>query len=133
MEAALRALLASSAAVTAHADATRINWGAHPQGAGGPYLVMFVIDGSEGLHMQGPDGLWQGRVQIDAYAATIDAAHQLSVAVTRLLHGYRGGGFRLIRHGATRHHGRESGTNEAERLFRIGMDFFISWRAGHAD
>ena len=127
MEEALRTLLTSSAAITAIAPASRINWVVHPQGAGLPALVLSVVSDAEGLTMQGPDGLSDGRVQIDAYAVTYGEAKTLSRAVRAVLHGYRGGGFRLVQHVATRD-SREGGTNEAERPFRVSMDFTTHWR-----
>jgi hypothetical protein len=128
MEEALRALLAASSGVTAHVTAGRINWGAHRQGAGGPYIVLTVISGNEGLTMQGPDGLTAFRVQADVYAATYGAAKAAARAVIARLHGYRGGQFRLIEHADSRD-SREGGTNEAERPHRVGLDFIVNWRA----
>lgn len=128
MEETLLALLASSAAITAIAPATRINWGAHPQGAALPGLVLNVIDDAEGLHLKGKDGLSQGRVQIDCYAMTFGQAKLLSRAVRNALHGYRGGGFRLVEHVSARD-SREGGTNEAERPFRVSLDFNTNWRS----
>ena len=127
MEQALRTLLASSAAITAIAPAGRINWGVHPQGVPLPALVLNTIGDAEGLTMQGPDGLSEGRLQIDAYAVTYAEAKNLSRAVRTVLHGYRGGGFRLVQHVTTRD-SREGGTNEAERPFRCSMDFTTHWR-----
>ena len=127
MEEQLRAALLASSGVTALAPAPRINWGTHPQGEPLPALVLNVISDAEGLTMQGPDGLSEGRVQIDAYAMTYGEAKTLSRAVRSVLHGYRGGGFRLVQHVATRD-SREGGTNEAERPFRVSMDFTTHWR-----
>ena len=128
MEEQLRAILLASSGVTALAPAARINWGTHPQGAGLPAVVLNTISDNEGLTQQGPDGLFEGRVQIDAYAATYEAAKQLSRAVRAVLHGYSGGGFGLVQHVATRD-SREGGTNEAERPFRVSLDFTTAWRA----
>lgn len=127
MEEAFLALLVSASGVTAHVPAARINWGAHPQGTGTPYIVLTVISDNEGLTMQGPDGLSQGRVQADVYAPTYGAAKLASRAVRDLLHGYRGGGFQLIEHAGSRD-SREGGSNEAERLHRVSMDFMTHWR-----
>ena len=128
MEEQLRALLLASSGVTALAPAARINSGTHPQGAGLPGLVLNTISDAEGLTQQGPDGLFEGRVQIDAYAMTYGQAKQLSRAVRAVLHGYSGGGFGLVQHVATRD-SREGGTNEAERPFRVSLDFTTAWRA----
>ena len=127
MEEALLALLASSGGVTAHVSPARINWGAHPQGTGGPYIVLFVISDVPGLTMSGPDGMTAFRVQCDVYGSTYAAAKLAARAVATLLHGYRGGQFRLIEHAGSRD-SREGGTNEADRLFRVSLDFIIHWR-----
>lgn len=160
MEEAFLALLAGSSTVTAHVAAGRINWGAHPQGAGGPYIVLTVISEVPGLTLTGADGLAAFRVQADVYAATHTAAKQAARAVITRLHGYseprlfdravaidengeHGGapinendrlsppvsaGFiRLIEHAGSRD-SREGGTNEADRLFRVGLDFLTHWR-----
>jgi hypothetical protein len=127
MEEAFQALLAASSGVTALVPAARINWGAHPQGSGGPYIVLTVISGNEGLTLTGPDGLSQGRVQADVYAATYGTAKAAARAVIARLHGYRGGNFRLIEHAGSRD-SREGGTNEAERLHRVSLDFLTHWR-----
>ncbi|SDW78259.1 DUF3168 domain-containing protein [Roseicitreum antarcticum] len=127
MEEAILALLAGSAPVIAMVPADRINWGEHPQGAGDPYITMMTVGDAEGLVMSGPDGLSEGRIQIDCYAPTYAQAKQISRAVRAVLHGHRGGGLRLVTHVATRD-SREGGSNEAERLFRVSMDFTTAWR-----
>lgn len=128
MEEALRAALLASSGVTSLVPAARINWGEHPQGTGTPYLHMMTVSGAEGLTMKGPDGLSDGRVQIDAYAPTYGQAKQISRAVIAALHGHRSAGLRLVTHVATRD-SREGGSNEAERLFRCSLDFTTAWRA----
>ncbi|MAO01045.1 DUF3168 domain-containing protein [uncultured Roseovarius sp.] len=128
MEEAFKSLLTGSAAVTAIVPASRINWGAHPQGAALPGLVLNVIDDAEGLTTKGRDGLSQGRLQVDCYAETYKGAKQLSRVVRSLLHGYRGGSFRLVSHDSTRD-SREGGSNEATRPYRVSMDFNTHWRA----
>ena len=128
MEEAFRSLLASASGVTALVPATRIGWGSHPQGTGNPYIVLTVISDTEGLHMQGPDGLSRARVQVDCYAPSYGAAKGAGRAVLPLLHGYRGGGFRLIQFAGSRD-SREGGTNEAELLHRVSLDFIVNWRA----
>lgn len=128
MEQALRAILLASSGVTSLAPAARINWGAHPQGAALPALVLNVVSDAEGMVMNGPNGLSEGRVQIDAYADTYGDAKALARAVRTLLHGLRNTNFRLVMHVATRD-SREGGTNEAERPYRVSMDFTTAWRA----
>lgn len=125
MEEEFRALLLNSSAVSAFVG-VRVDWGSRVQGEPLPALVLNVISGAEGLTLQGPDGLHEGRVQVDCYALTMGAATQLSRAVLTLLHGYRGGGFGLVQHIATRN-SREGGTNEAERPYRVSLDFNTFW------
>lgn len=127
MEEELRALLTGSAAVTAIAPAGRINWGTHPQGAGLPGIVLNVVSGAERYTMQGPDGLSVARVQVDCWAQDYGQAKGLSRAVLAALSGYRGGGFRGVFHETTRD-SREGGSNEAERPFRVSLDFTAIWR-----
>jgi hypothetical protein len=128
MEEDFRAALTSAASVTALVPASRINWLSHPQGAAKPYIVMTTISDADGFTMQGPDGLSEGRVQVDCYAPTALAVKQVSRAAKNVLNGYTGGGFDLIMHVGSRD-SREGGTNEAERLFRVSMDFKTAWRA----
>ena len=121
MEEDFRALVATAAGVPAH-------WGERPQGGGYPAVVLNTIGGAEGLTMKGPDGLLQSRVQVDAYALSYAEAKAAARAIISALHGYRGGGFRLVEHVATRD-SREGGTNEAERPYRVSLDFMANWRA----
>lgn len=128
MEEALRSLLLASSGVTALAPAARINWGTHPQGTALPGVVLNVISDAEGYTMAGRDGLSQGRVQVDCYATTYSQAKQLSRAVRAALSGYRGGGFEGVFHSGTRD-SRDGGANEADRPFRVSLDFNTHWRA----
>jgi hypothetical protein len=128
MEEAFLAILLGTSGVTALVPASRINWGAHPQGTGSPYIVLNVISDAQGLVMNGPDNLSRGRVQVDCYAPSYPAAKAIARAIIPALHGYRSGGFRLVQHDATRD-SREGGSNEAERLFRVSLDFTTNWRA----
>lgn len=125
METDFRAALIAAAGLGL--PATRISWGAHPQGEALPAIVLNVIDDAQGLTLQAPDGLHRGRVQVDCYAATYAAAKTLSRAVSAALHGYSAGNFRLVAHTATRD-SREGGSNEAERPFRVSLDFMTYWR-----
>jgi hypothetical protein len=127
MEQEFRSILLASSGVTALVG-TRVNFGTHPQGQPYPALVLNVISDAEDYHMNGPNGLFQGRVQVDCYGLTYGAAKAASRAVRALLHCYRGGGFLLITHVSTRD-SREGGSNEVERPFRVGMDFTTAWRA----
>jgi hypothetical protein len=123
MEEAFRALLLASGEVTALAG-TRVNWGAHPQGHALPGIVLNVVSDAEGHTLQGPDGLSEGRVQVDCYALTYREAKLLARAARAALDGASGGGFQGVFLAGTRD-GREGGTNEADRPFRVSMDFMV--------
>jgi hypothetical protein len=124
MEEELYTLL--SAGITVPDEA--IGWFTAPQGIGYPKVVLNVITDAEGLVMNGPNGLFEGIVQIDVYGMVRLATKQVSREIRDLLHGYRGGGFHLIRHDRTRDT-REGGSNEADRPFRVSMDFTTAWSA----
>jgi hypothetical protein len=127
METEFRALLTGSATITALVPVSRINFGTHPQGAGYPAIVLNVVSGAEGLTMNGTNNLTEGRVQVDCYGATYASPKQISDAIKALLHGYRAAGFRLIQHITTRD-SREGGSNEADRPYRVSLDFSFAWR-----
>jgi hypothetical protein len=105
-----------------------IGWLTAPQGIPRPHIVLNVINDAEGLTMKGPNGLFEGIVQIDVYSLNRAEVKTVARTIRTLLHGHRDGGFRLIRHDRTRDT-REGGGNEAERPFRVSMDFFTAWSA----
>lgn len=127
MESEFRALLLNDQQLS-QLVGNRVSWVSHPQGKAFPAVVLTVISLAEGLSLEGRDGLSAGRVQVDCYARTYTEAKQVSRAVVSALHGHRGGGFRVVAHVGTRD-SREGGTNEAERLFRVSLDFTTSWRS----
>lgn len=127
MEEELRAILLADTGVSNRVS-TRINWGAHPQGQALPAIVLNLAAGAEGMNMNGTNNLFEGIVQVDCYADTYGSAKLLSRDAVSALHAYRGGGFRLVTQTSTRD-SREGGTNEAERPYRVGLDFNIAWRA----
>lgn len=126
MEIELLEILKEDSALTALVG-PRIEWGTKAQGSGYPAIVLNVVSDAEGYHMNGPNNLYQGRVQVDAYGLEYGATKAVSKAVVAVLHCYRGKGFRLITHVSTRD-SREGGTNEAERPFRVGLDFTTAWK-----
>lgn len=126
MRAALRSALLADPGVAAIAG-NRVNWGEHPQGASRPYAVLQAISDVEGLTLEARNGLAQTRVQIDCYALTMKGAVDLAAAVQSRLFAYRAGAIRLVEYVTTRD-GREGGTNEADRPFRVSMDFLVHWR-----
>lgn len=122
MDRQLRALLEADPAITA--ITAHINWGAHPQGKPFPAAVLTVISDTPSYTLEGPDGLSAIRVQIDCYAMTYGAAKDLSRAIRAKLSGHSGGQFQGVFLAGLRD-GREGGTNEADRPFRVSMDFMV--------
>lgn len=104
-----------------------INFGAVPQGASYPQIVLTVVDLVSNNTMQGPDGLLQGRVQVDCYANSYGQATLLSRSVRDTLDGYRQTPFQGVFWAGTRDL-RESGSNEADHPFRVSLDFMVNWR-----
>ncbi len=125
MEEELRNLIFNTEAV-ADIVGRRVEWIEHPQGSGYPAIVLNVVSGFEGIHMNGK-GPFEGRVQVDCYGMTYTAAKSASRSVIEALNGYRGDGFLFISNTSTRD-SREGGSNEADRPFRTGLDFNITWR-----
>ena len=125
MEEELRAVLLGSADVSAIVG-DRINWREHPQGAPWPGIILTVIGSQNGHTMSGPNDLFETRVQADIYADTYGAAKTTARAVLAALDGHRSGGLQGVFHAGSRD-GREGGTNEADRPFRVSMDFMTKW------
>lgn len=127
MDEALWALLTGSSAVTA-VCAQRIFWGAAPQGEALPALVLNIISGLDAPHLDGVDGLWRYRVQVDCYGVDRPSARALSRAVVALLNGYATpdrSGISGVFIDSTREDTEEAGSG---RPSRISHDFIILWR-----
>ena len=122
MKSDLRSLIQSDAQIAALAS---VDWNARAQGATGPAIVLHQISGAEGVTQKGSDAVFEGRGQVDCFAASYTDAEALRGHLVRLLHGYRGGGFLGVFHAATRE-GRE---NDAEKEFRISLDFMVHHRS----
>ena len=96
MEEAFRTLLTGHAPITALVPATRINFGKHPQGAPLPGIVLNVVaNGSTDYSLDGA-GLYDARVQVDAYADTYARVKAVQRAVQARLEGYQGGAFQMV-------------------------------------
>ncbi|WP_121062206.1 tail completion protein gp17 [Chachezhania antarctica] len=126
MEEELRTVLMGSAAVTALAIGG-VHWVERPQGGALPALVLHLVGGGEGATLAGGDGLEVCRVQVDAWGVTPGEAIRLRRAVTGLLHGYAGGGFRGIFEDGRRLD-QAGGTNEEQRPFRASVDLVTNWK-----
>ena len=127
MEEAFRALLTAYAPLMALISADRVVFGDALQARAYPLVTMLTVSGAEGMTMRGPDGLLEGRVQVDCYATSMAEAKRIARLVVTALNGRRSGGFLGIFHETTRD-GREGGTNDADRPFRTSLDFMIHWR-----
>lgn len=124
MDEALWLLLSGSVSIT-EMIADRLYWDVAAQGVEAPYLVLGIIGGADTPHLGGTDGLWRYRVQIDSYGKDRPGARALSRAVSDLLNGYRGDGFRGVFIDATRS---DFEGAAAGRPSRISQDFIIHWR-----
>lgn len=122
MEEAFRALLTGAAGVTAITP--RIDWGAARQGGVYPLVVLNTVGGENGHTLDGPDGIFDGRVQVDCYGATMGEAVALSRAVHAAVDGHDADGFQGVFH-AGRRTGREGGTDEAARPYRVSLDYLV--------
>lgn len=123
MEEQFRAVLLADSGVSSLAG-SRVNYTTHPQGQPLPGVVLNVVSDAEEYTLQGTTGVSEARIQADCYADTYGAAKGLSRAVRALLSGYTGGSFQGVFHVGTRD-GREGGSNEAERPYRVSMDFMV--------
>lgn len=123
MEEAIRTLLLADSGVSSRAS-DRVNFGTHPQGQPFPAIVLNTISDAEEYTLDGPNGLSQGRVQADCYGDSYRSAKELSRAVRSLLSGYQSGAFQGVFHVSSRD-SREGGTNEADRPYRVSMDFMV--------
>lgn len=128
MELEFRALLIASAAVAAFVPRDRIEWGLVSQGKALPALSLTLVSNLSDLTQQGPTDLWRGRVQVDCYGAVYASARAAADAVIGTLHGFRGGGFSLIRLDAQRAQIEQSSVDRPER---ISLDFITAWRLSH--
>lgn len=126
MEKDLRALILADPGVAAVSP--RVAWGERPQSGALPSIVLTRISGTPTYHMEGPAGMTETRVQADVWSETYASGDATAKALEGLLSGYRGS------YGGTRFHGvfsegatdlREAGANDADRFFRVSIDFMI--------
>lgn len=129
MQSAFRAILQGAPTVTAFCG-ERIDWVERVQGDPYPAILMHLIGDAAGHTLKGSDGLSNGRVQVDCYAEDYADAADLAKAVGLVLDGYRQDGFRGIFLDARRDNS-ERGANEADRPFRVTLDFLTHWRSSN--
>lgn len=127
MEEQIRALLLNDSGVSSLAG-SRVNFGTHPQGQPFPAIVLNTISDADDYTLQGPSGITEARIQVDCYGGTYGAAKLLSRAVRSLLGGYQGGALQGVFLAGSRD-SREGGSNEAERPYRVSMDFMVRFTA----
>lgn len=127
MEEALRTLLLATTAVTDEVS-TRIYWGERPQGSAVPALVLRVISKPLAYHMTGTSNPVEYRVQADCYGTTYSDAKLAARAVDNLLDGYNSGDFQGVFTVGERDL-RDAGTNDADRLFGVSLDYLINYTA----
>ncbi|MBL3587454.1 DUF3168 domain-containing protein [Rhodovulum sulfidophilum] len=126
MERLLRARLRADPGVAALAG-ERVNWDAHPQGAPRPALVLHLIAGAPGRTLTGPDGLWTGRIQIDAWARERAGAGALARATIACLNGLSESVIRGLWLDSQRRD-RAADPDDRTWLYRVSMDFSATWR-----
>lgn len=127
MEEDFLALLRASAAVVALVPAASMSVGDLVRNRPDPRIVCQEVSGREGYTHAGRDGLRMGRIQVDCYGRSYGEAKTIARAVEDAAHTYRGGRFSGIFQQGARDD-REGGSNEAERPFRVSMDFMTNWR-----
>lgn len=127
MEAHFRALVIAATGLAAR----RVNWAQDPNADGTAYVTIHLISQTGGATMQGPDGLFTGRVQVDCFAPDFLAAADLAAAIIDGLNGLRDATFRAIFFDNMRS-SREPGANDGESIYRRSMDFIAHWRAPNA-
>lgn len=125
MEEIIRALLLSDSGVSSRVG-TRVNFGTHPQGQPLPAIVLNTVSDFEGYLIAAPDGMFNARLQVDCYGTGYGPTKLLSRAVQSLLSGHTGVGIQGVFHASSRD-SREGGTNEADRPYRVSLDFIITY------
>lgn len=89
MEEALRAIMLADAGISAIVG-TRITWGARPQGAPLPAVVLYRIGGEKGYNLGGEAGPLHPRVQVNCLDTGYLGAMNACRAVIYALSGYAG-------------------------------------------
>jgi len=102
------------------------------QSAGLPAITYQVISGIRNHDMSGPNGLVEGRVQINCFAATILGSLQLAAIVRAALSGFKGGSagveIECMLLGDQGDLPAIEPGNEAMNLFGQMMDFYVLYK-----
>lgn len=135
---AVRELLLGDAAVYSVIDGdtprasggNRIFSGNLPQREKNPSIVQNLVSEQTDYHMQGPSGLAQVRIQIDAWALSQDAAVDLANKVKDAISGFQGTQAygspptSVVIQGIFADQARDDYDSEA-KLFRRGRDYIV--------
>lgn len=108
-----------------------------PQKAPAPFIIIQRVAGERWRSLQGPSGMGQARIQVDAYANDYYGAKALAVAIENILDGYRG----IVLYGATspQQSVRIGGCSLLEevdmldetddpKLFRVSSDYLFTYQ-----
>jgi hypothetical protein len=123
MEAALRALLTGAGSLTDLVPASRIVWNHLPQATTRPAIVLYRINGAQGLTMRGGDGLTESIVQIDVQALSVSSMWAIRDQLVELLHGHRDETFQAIFQESERQTGEDQ--TGGGLIHRASLDFTV--------
>lgn len=128
MEAAIIRTLLDASAVAEFVD-DRVTPVVLDQNGGFPAVVVCRISGGDDMHMQGPSGLREGRIQVDVYGRQAEgyaAIKAAAGAVRGVLNGLRATVDNTTIQAAFCDSERDSIEDTgADRLLRVSMDFTV--------
>jgi hypothetical protein len=133
MEESLVSYLKAASGITAliGANPVRIYWTLAPQNVAKPYVTLQRVSGNRDMHMMGPSGLVESRVQIDCYGLTYAASKGVARAVEARISGFKGTHSGTVFGGVFLDAERDGYEDDAtpDKLFRTSLDFII-WHKG---
>lgn len=124
-------LILANAGVSALIGA-RVWWVRRPQGEAVPLAILSMVSSIPAVALAGQTNWTESRVQVDCYAKTYSVARAVARAMSAVLDGYSGtvggtevqGSFRISERDLF-----EGGDTEADRLFRVMIEYRVVWRA----
>lgn len=126
---ALRSFLLGDSTISTAVGGSRIFPGALPQGEKRASIVYTLVSDQGDYHNAGPSTLARPRMQLDAWAPTLDAATSLANLIKNRIDGYRGemgSGATLVSvRGVFRDGGGREEYDDAAELWRNGRDYLI--------